>query len=148
MVPEASAQVQGRGQDVESTLDERSANSMRLLRISPIAALGAAAALAVGAPAAGAAGLTPFGGVGTTPIGGLQSPGAGVGTTACGAGVGADLQGRTGGNDISVCGSGLTFIAPAVGPVSSVIGPTIITAAYVGNTTVTSAGNVAVGIGP
>jgi hypothetical protein len=120
---------------------------MRLLRIPPIAAL-AAAALAVGAPAAGAAGPTPFGGFGTIPIGGLQSPGPGVGTAACGPAVGTDLQGRTGGSDISVCGSGLTFIAPDVGPISSVIGPTIITAAFVGNTTVTSAGNVAVGIGP
>jgi hypothetical protein len=73
--------------------------------------------------------------------------GGGVATAGCGPAVGADLQGRTGGSDITVCGSGPTFIAPDVGPIATVIGPTIITPAFVGNTVIVSAGNVALGVG-
>jgi hypothetical protein len=121
---------------------------MRLLRIPPIAALAAAATLAVGAPPAGAIGPTPVGGFGAIPIGGTQSPSGGVSTTGCGTAVGSELQGRGGGNDVAVCGAGLTFVAPSVGPINAVVGPTIITPAFVGNTIVVSAGNVAVGVGP
>jgi hypothetical protein len=129
---------------------------MRLLRIPPIAALGAAAALAVGAPAAGATVPIPFGGVGTIPIGGLsagsgfgpQSTGAGTGTSGCGSSAGTQLLGRTGGQNATICDAGLVFVGPAVGQVSSVIGPTIISPAVVGNSFIVSAGSVAVGVGP
>jgi hypothetical protein len=150
MVPVASARTLGRGQHVESTTsNQRKCNGMTLLRIPPIAALGAAAALAIGVPAAGAQIPAPVAGLGTTPVGTLGGPavGGGVATAGCGPAVGADLQGRTGGSDITVCGSGPTFIAPDVGPIATVIGPTIITPAFVGNTVIVSAGNVALGVG-
>jgi hypothetical protein len=128
---------------------------MRLLRIPPIAVLGAAAALAVGAPAAGASVPIPFGGFGTTSGGlsagsgfGPQSTGAGTGTSGCGPSVGSELLGRTGGQDATICGAGLVFVGPAVGQVSSVIGPTIISPAVVGNSIIVSGGSVAVGVGP
>jgi hypothetical protein len=149
MVPVAGARRPGRRQHVESTTsDQRKCNGMTLLRIPPIAALGAAAALAIGAPAAGAQIPTAVAGLGTTPLGSLgPAVGGGVAASGCGGATGADLQGRTGGNGITVCGSGLTFIAPSVGPISTVIGPTIITPAFVGNTVIVSAGNVALGVG-
>jgi hypothetical protein len=128
---------------------------MRLLRIPPIAVLGAAVALAVGAPAAGATVPIPFGG--SIPIGGQesvgsgvgpQSTGAGTGASGCGPSVGSELLGRTGGQDATICSAGLVFVGPAVGAVSSVIGPTIISPAVVGNSIIVSAGSVAVGVGP
>jgi hypothetical protein len=129
---------------------------MRLLRIPPIAVLGAAAALAVGAPAAGATVPIPFGGFGSTPVGGqsigsgvgAQSTGAGTGTSGCGPGIGSQLVGRTGGQEATICNAGLVFVGPAVGQVSSVIGPTIISPAVVGNSFIVSGGSVAVGVGP
>ena len=127
---------------------------MRLLRIPSIAALGAAAALAVGVPAAGASVPIPFGGFGTgggvsTGTGfGPQSTGAGTGTSGCGSSAGTQLLGRTGGQNATICDAGLVFVGPAVGQVSSVIGPTIISPAVVGNSFIVSAGSVAVGVGP
>ena len=127
---------------------------MRLLRIPPIAALGAAAALAVGAPAAGASAPIPLGGFGSS--GGLsagsgfgpQSTGAGTATSGCGPAAGSQLLGRTGGQNATICNAGLVFVGPAVGQVSTVIGPTIISPAVVGNGIIVSAGSVAVGVGP
>jgi hypothetical protein len=116
---------------------------MMLLRTPLVAALAAAAALAVGVPAAGAStGLASPAQFQGTPIGGLSIPasipGGGCVTSSI------EGQARTGGNAIQAClGAGLSFIAPATN-VSSVVGPTIITPAFVG-TSIVSGGNVAIG---
>lgn len=53
-----------------------------------------------------------------------------------------DSAGAVGGSTNSVCqGSGLSFIAPSVGQVATVIGPTVIGPATIGNAIV-SAGDV------
>jgi hypothetical protein len=54
-------------------------------------------------------------------------------------------QGTVAGTEIKICqGSGLVFVAPSVGQVASVIGPTIIGPAVLGASGV-AAGNAAVG---
>ena len=118
---------------------------MMLLR-TPIAAALAAAALAAGAPAAGASTAptdyfsipTAFVGFQGTPIGALSVPGnvpAGGCVTST-----IDGQGRTGGTATQACvAGGLSFIGPS-SAVSTVIGPTIITASFVG-TSIVSGGN-------
>jgi hypothetical protein len=100
-----------------------------------VAALAAIAALAISAPAAGAQPVP------VAPIGG----GAGLATIPTGACISATSgQGRTGGTDNLVCtGAGLVFVGPS-SAVNSVIGPTIITPAFVG-TVIVSGGNVAIG---
>jgi hypothetical protein len=116
-----------------------------LLRTPVVAALAATAALAVGAPAAGAitTPIDPF----SIPtafagIGGLPAP-ANVLAGPCGAST-IEGQGRTGGSDAQVClGAGLSFIGPT-SSISTVVGPTIITPAFVG-TSIVSGGNVAIG---
>ena len=56
-----------------------------------------------------------------------------------------DSVGASGGTANSVCqGSGLSFIAPSVGQVATVIGPTVIGPATIGSEIV-SAGNVGAG---
>jgi hypothetical protein len=120
---------------------------MMLFRRPLIAAFAAAAALAVGAPAASAstvptypfsvpAGLTRFADL---PIGAMEFP-SGFPMGACSA-ASAEGQGRTGGNDNQSCGL-LSFIGPSTA-VSTVIGPTIITASYAGSSIV-AGGNVAI----
>ncbi|MDQ1490987.1 MAG: hypothetical protein QOJ23_3501 [Actinomycetota bacterium] len=53
-----------------------------------------------------------------------------------------DSAGTVGGTNNSVCqGSGLSFIAPSVGEVSTVIGPTVIGPATIGNA-ISSGGSV------
>jgi hypothetical protein len=113
---------------------------MKLSRRTPLLApLGAGAARAAGAPAADAAvvpklGLnlpTAYAGLPAFPIG-----------SACGNSVGPAGQGRTGGNEVTVCGYGLTFVGPQ-SSITSTIGPTIIAAGFAG-TVITSAGNVAI----
>jgi hypothetical protein len=123
---------------------------MTLLRTPLVAVLAATAMLAVGAPAAGAATAstypfsmpTAFAGFQGTPIGGLSIP-ANLSAGACGAST-LEGQGRTGGSTDQVCiGAGLSFIGPS-SSVSTVVGPTIITPAFVG-TSIVSGGNVAIG---
>jgi hypothetical protein len=122
---------------------------MTLLRTPVVAVLAATAVLAVGAPAAGAATAstypfsvpTAFAGFQGTPIGGLSSPITSP-TGACGTTT-VEGQGRTGGSTAQVClGAGLSFIGPS-SSVSTVVGPTIITPAFVG-TSIVSGGNVAI----
>lgn len=113
-------------------------------RKSLLAPLAAAVALAAGAPAANAytapklnfklptsyAGLPGFG-----------SSGFGSGGM-CGNTTGPEGQGRTGGNDVTICGHGLNFVGPQ-SSITSTIGPTIIAAGFTG-TVITSAGNVSI----
>ena len=114
-----------------------------------LAALAAVTMLAGVVPAARAQGPIPIGG-GGLPIGGGGGGGFPIGggggdistnaTAPCGSTNGNDGQGRPGGVTNIVCqGTGLTFVAPAVGQIASVIGPTII-GGVVGNAQV-SAGN-------
>lgn len=54
-------------------------------------------------------------------------------------------QGTTGGTQNQICqGSGLAFVGPSVGQVATVIGPTVIGPANIGNL-IASAGSVAAG---
>jgi hypothetical protein len=108
---------------------------MTQLRRPLIAVLAATAALAVGAPAASAApafGSFPLG----TPIDAVSFPGP---ASACPTND-AYGQGPTGGVDVHSCG--LAFIGP-ISQISTVMGPTIITASFVG-TSIVSAGSVAI----
>lgn len=120
-----------------------------------LAALAAIAALAVTAPAAGASTFaTPAfadpGGVGAFQATPGLSAAAVAGTVSslagpCATATGQHGQGATAGTVAQVCtGSGLTFIAPAVGQISSIVGPSIITPGPVG-TVVVAAGNASVG---
>jgi hypothetical protein len=119
---------------------------MMSLRTPLTAALAATAALAVGVPAAGASALpfpTGFAGF-QAPIAGLSTPGLSA-AGPCGAAVANEGQARTGGTSTQACvGAGLSFIGPQVGQVATVIGPTIITPAFVG-VSIVSGGNVAIG---
>jgi hypothetical protein len=105
------------------------------VRRALLASVAVASALAVGAPAAGAA---------TFP--GWTFPDAGSGglvVQPCGEAT-AEGQGSTGHVAISAClGSGLSFIGPSIGQISTVIGPTIIGPATIG-VSVQSAGDVAI----
>jgi hypothetical protein len=119
---------------------------MPIIRRALLAVLAVTAALVVSAPAAGASTWSVpswlqgslAGGV-TLPVGGGPVS-AGACTTATQEG-----QGRTGGTATDVCsGAGLVFIGPSIGQIATVIGPTIMSPAFVGQSIV-SAGNVAVG---
>jgi hypothetical protein len=103
-----------------------------------LAPLAAAVALAASAPAADAA-VPKLNFKLPTSYAGLPSFPTG---SACGNTVGPEGQGRTGGNDVTVCGYGLTFVGPQ-SSITSTIGPTIIAAGFAG-TVITSAGNVAI----
>ena len=108
-------------------------------RTSLLAPLAAAVALAASAPAADAAVAPKFNFKMPTSFAGLPTfPGG----SACGNTAGPEGQGRTGGNDVTVCGYGLTFVGPQ-SSITSTIGPTIIAAGFAG-TVITSAGNVAI----
>jgi hypothetical protein len=131
--------------------DERETPMMRL-RKPLIVALAATAALAVAAPAAHASAVpayhfpmpTAFAGFQGTPVA-LPTPVDLPGGEACSTPTGVEGQGRTGGNDIYSCmGAGLSFVGPAIGLVSTVIGPTIISPGFAGSVIV-SGGNVNVG---
>ena len=92
-------------------------------------------ALAVVAPAARA--QVPV------PVGAASSSGNLVGPCATNTGgPDAGVPGAT----AAVCGSGLTFVAPAIGRIESVIGPTIISPGFAGVVTV-SGGSAFVGPG-
>ncbi|MDQ1514295.1 MAG: hypothetical protein QOE80_125 [Actinomycetota bacterium] len=71
----------------------------------------------------------------------MESAGASLANGPCATG---DSGGDVGGTNNSVCqGSGLSFIAPSVGQVATVIGPTVIGPATIGNA-ISSAGDVVV----
>jgi hypothetical protein len=104
-----------------------------------LAPLAAAVALAAGAPAADAF---------TAPKLNFKLPTAYTGLPGfasggmCGNTTGPEGQGRTGGNDVTICGYGLNFVGPQTS-ITSTIGPTIIAAGFAG-TVITSAGNVSI----
>ena len=105
-----------------------------------LASLAAAAALAASAPAADAFTAPKLNFKLPTSYAGL--PGFPGGGSMCGNTTGPEGQGRTGGNDVTICGYGLTFVGPQ-SSITSTIGPTIITAGFAG-TVITSAGNVSI----
>jgi hypothetical protein len=124
-----------------------------ILKWKPLAAaVGAIGVLAVVAPTAGAtagfptgAGLGPYSARPATvmPLG-TGAAVAPVGVGPC-ASVSTERQGPTGENPTQICqGGGLVFVAPAVGQIASVIGPTIIGPAVIG-TSVVSAGSSGLG---
>jgi hypothetical protein len=76
---------------------------------------------------------------------GVGVPSTGLGTSPCGTGV-AGGQGSP--SAPAVCAGGLTFVGPTTGSIASVIGPTIISPAVVGNTIVVSSGSNIVSEGP
>jgi hypothetical protein len=109
-----------------------------------LAAVLAAAAMAALAPAADASTtLLPWpGGAGAVGVG---APGS-LGATGCGPAHGSEGQGAVGVTENSVCGGvNLVFVGPAVGNVSSVIGPTIMGPGFAGQVIV---GNGATAAGP
>jgi len=111
-----------------------------LSRRTPLLApLAAAVALATGPAAADAATVPRFNFKLPTSYAGLPAFPAG---SSCGNTVGPEGQGRTGGNDVTVCGYGLTFVGPQ-SSITTTVGPTIIAAGFAG-TVITSAGNVAI----
>jgi hypothetical protein len=84
----------------------------------------------------------PFAGIplGAGPVGAGGSQLSG----ACGESIGQHGQGAAGGNATQVCtGAGLTLVAPQVGQVASIVGPTVIGPAIV--ISITSAGSGAIG---
>jgi hypothetical protein len=104
-------------------------------RMPLLAALAAAAALIGAAPAAG---QTPWP-TAVPPVGGVPFGGPGINNTS--------IPGPCGtSSSAGACvGAGLSFIGPSVGQIASVIGPTIISPAVVGNNIAVSAGDAAVG---
>lgn len=110
-------------------------------RRSPFVAALVVAALGVGASAADAQQPILPGGV---PVGGVAQNGQSA-AGPCGQSVGSfQGMGRAGGIDAFTCqGAGLSFVGPAVGQVSSVVGPTIMSPGFIGTTIVTS-GNVGI----
>jgi hypothetical protein len=83
--------------------------------------------------------------VGVPGLGGPTAVGSQGAFGPCPSAFGPNGQGPVGGTLATVCtGAGLTFIAPAIGQVASVIGPTIIGPAVIGNVVV-SAGNGSAG---
>ncbi|MDA0165649.1 hypothetical protein OM076_35610 [Solirubrobacter ginsenosidimutans] len=113
--------------------------SRRTPLLAPLAPLAAAVALAAGAPAAHAYTAPKLNFKMPTAYAGLPAFPAG---SMCGNQFGAEGQGRTGGNDVTLCGNGLTFVGPQTS-ITNTIGPTIITAGFAG-TVITSAGNVSI----
>ena len=77
---------------------------------------------------------------------GVGVPATGLGASPCGTGV-AGGQGSP--SAPGVCSGGvLSFIGPTIGQIDSVIGPTIISPGFVGNTVVVSSGSNVVTPGP
>ena len=62
----------------------------------------------------------------------------GLGASPCGTGVAGGMGSPSG---PSVCAGGLTFVGPTTGQIASVVGPTIISPAVVGNTIIVSSGS-------
>ena len=107
--------------------------------LAACAALGvAAAAASASTPASLPASLAPLQ---------VSPPGAAGGNAngaPCAGTVGPEGQGNTGGSFASVCqGEGLAFVSPAIGQVGSVIGPTIIAPAAIGNVVVSAGSGTA-----
>jgi hypothetical protein len=121
---------------------------LRRPHIAALTALAATAALAVGAPAASASTVptspfsvaTAFARFQTTQLSVPSFP-VSVPPGSCSTFVGAEGQGRTGGVEVSACGT--SFIGP-ITQISNVMGPTIITGSFAGSSIV-SGGNVAIG---
>jgi hypothetical protein len=118
------------------------------LRRAFVSALVVGAAIGVSAPAAGAStGPVPqfaFPTAGfSAPTFGLPAGGSGNVLGACGASTGPQGNGATGGTAVQVCQApgALSYVAPAVGQISSIVGPTIIGPA-VGVSVIQSAGSV------
>jgi hypothetical protein len=112
-------------------------------RKSVLAAIAVAGAL-IGLPqAAGAQPLPAFSGW-TSPLGGVAVgvPSTGLAASPCGTGV-AGGQGSPAAP--AVCAGGLSFVGPTIGQIDSVIGPTIISPAVVGNSISVSSGSNIVG---
>jgi hypothetical protein len=87
-------------------------------------------------------GVLPF--LGTTVGAGPVGAGGSQLSGACGTSTGQHGQGAAGGTATQVCtGAGLTLVAPQVGQVASVVGPTVIGPAIV--ISITSAGDGAIG---
>jgi hypothetical protein len=84
--------------------------------------------------AAGAAdGFPGFGGGGI----GVGVPSNGLGASPCGTGVAGGMGSPAA---PAVCAGGLSFVGPTIGQIASVIGPTIISPAVVGNTIIVASG--------
>jgi hypothetical protein len=117
---------------------------MMPIRRALFAVLAVTAALAFAVPSAGADPIPDLSGFGVPA--GVNLPAVGdsaVAAGACGTPTGGEGQGGTGGTAAQAClGAGLSFIGPAIGQISSVIGPTIIGPAVVG-TLIVSAGDAA-----
>ena len=100
--------------------------------IAAAAAIAVLAAAAIGvlgaaAPAASAQGPVGFPGGGDF---GIAAAGA-CGTSSANQGIGRP------GTHTQVCGGGLTFVVPAIGQISSVVGPTVMSPGVVGSAIVT-----------
>ena len=97
---------------------------MRSIRARLVAVAATAGALAVAAPVSGAsAEITPFG----FPIGGAVVPGSAVGCADVPiVGISGQVSGPGGATLQQACGAVLAFNGPAIGSISSVVGPTII----------------------
>jgi hypothetical protein len=108
-------------------------------RKAVLAAVAVTGALVAVPQAAGAEDLPAFGGFpflgGAVGVG---VPSAGIGASPCGTAV-AGGQGSPAAP--AVCASGLSFVGPTIGQIDSVIGPTIISPAVVGNTIIVSSGS-------
>jgi hypothetical protein len=115
------------------------------IRRAFLASLAVTVALVVDAPAAGASPV-PASGIPTgAAAAGVALPGGGNAIGPCATSA-TDGQDSTGGVPNHVClgDGGLSFVGPAIGAISSNIGPTIIGPSVVG-TSIVSAGAVAVG---
>jgi hypothetical protein len=96
------------------------------------AALGVSLALTAGVPAASAA-------TASLPDWAATPGGAGSNVASCNPPTSGIGQAPTGSTTALTClGTGLNFVAPAIGQVAAVIGPTIIGPAVVGNLAVTA----------
>ena len=92
---------------------------------------------------AGLLAALPQGAAAQLPLPGVDN---GLGASPCGTGVAAGMGSPT---SPAVCAGGLSFVGPTTGQIASVIGPTIISPAVVGNTIVIASGaNVAASTGP
>ena len=116
-----------------------------LIKKAAVVVVAVTAALSVLPSMAGASTLPAFPAAWALPIVGPNSGNVGGVTGPCGTAVSGG-QGPSGNTPVQVCqGGGLSFVGPDIGQIATVIGPTIISPAVVGNQIVTSAGNVAAG---
>ena len=110
--------------------------AMRAPRKAVVAALAAGAVAALPQPAG-----AEWGGGGV----GVGVPSNGLGASPCGTGV-AGGQGSPAAP--AVCAGGLSFVGPTIGQISSIVGPTIISPAVVGNNIISASGANVVAPGP